>query len=129
MKPTVQVPDFYQMGNDYAQAPLSSYYDMEKWNAETLASAFPGIDASALSSKIGDLRYYQDGIFTKLSTAISGWKDEKGFNTRRVYVGNDNEALSAGELFDTPKTNPLEPAVDSEVYGAGDIVEHKGAEA
>lgn len=98
MKPTVQTPDFHTMGNDYPQAPLSSFFDTDPNN-------------------------YQDGIYTKLADSLTGgFADENGFNKRRVFQDNEGAALSAGELFNTPETNAKQPATTDASYGLGDIV-------
>ena len=96
MKPTVQNPDFYAVGNDYAQAPLSAFYDVDtKWDKKSLCEA-AGIDEadfSAISGNVailsGTPRYYQDGIYTKLAGDLTGkdpWKDPHGFNKRTLLV-------------------------------------------
>ena len=109
MKPTVQNPDFYAVGNDYAQAPLSAFYDVDtKWDKKSLCEA-AGIDEdkfSAISGNvdtlIGQPRYYQDGIYTKLSTELSAdapWKDPHGFNKRTLLV--DPSAKYDEDLYGT----------------------------
>lgn len=78
MKPTVQNPDFYAVGNDYAQAPISAFYDV-------------GVSGEN----------YQDGIYTKLADdLVNGafsadpWKDPNGFNKRTILV-NPSASYSA----------------------------------
>ena len=80
MKPTVQNPDFYQVANDYVQAPISAFFDT-------------GVSGEN----------YQDGIFTKLADALSGdgfsadpWKNPKGFN-KRIVLLNPSAAYSADD--------------------------------
>lgn len=93
MKPTVQNPDFYAVGNDYAQAPLSAFYDVNtKWTVEDLCKA-AGVkvdDYSAISGNVdqlvGEPKFYQDGIYTQLADTLSGWKDPNGFNKRTLLV-------------------------------------------
>lgn len=96
MKPTVQNPDFYAVGNDYAQAPLSAFYDVDtKWTVEDLCKA-AGVkveDYSAISGNVdqlvGEPKFYQDGIYTQLSTELdkdNPWKDPHGFNKRTLLV-------------------------------------------
>lgn len=116
MKPTVQAPDFYKIGNDYAQGPLSSFFDDSKYNATeaaTKAQAILGLTEAKAAALTGDAKetydnlvadiqkdykFYQDGIFTKLADTLSGkegeykadyWKNPEGFNKRRVFVGAD----------------------------------------
>lgn len=82
MKPTVQAPEFYQVGNDYVQAPLSAFYEE--------GSAFSGYNPDGT---IYQEESYQDGIYRQLSTKLTEgefsaapWKDPKGFNKRTVLV-------------------------------------------
>lgn len=95
MKPTVQAPDFYMIGNDYVQAPLSSFFDtsvLSEAEAKQKALAIlgykaepdevedetkPGYDKwmtwSALTAQLIETpAYYQDGIYTKLANDLSG---------------------------------------------------------
>lgn len=95
MKPTVQAPDFYKIGNDYAQAPLSSFFDTSVLSeaevekkalamlgykavpAEVTDETKPGYDKwmtwSALTAQLAETpANYQDGIYTKLADALSG---------------------------------------------------------
>lgn len=99
MKPTVQAPDFYMIGNDYVQAPLSSFFDtsvLSKDEAEEKALAIlgykavpakvedetlPGYDKwmtwSALTAQLIETpANYQDGIYTKLANDLSGKEGE-----------------------------------------------------
>lgn len=80
MKPTVQAPEFYQVGNDYVQAPLDKFF----------SSAFSGIGPDG---KPYETDSYQDGIYRQLSEdLVNGdfsadpWKDPSGFNKRTVLV-------------------------------------------
>lgn len=80
MKPTVQAPEFYQIGNDYVQAPLNKFF----------SSAFSGIGPDG---KPYETDSYQDGIYRQLSEdLVNGdfsadpWKDPSGFNKRTVLV-------------------------------------------
>lgn len=82
MKPTVQSPDFYAVGNDYAQGPISAFYDLGQSGEN-----------------------YQDGIYTRLSKDLKGkdaygkddpWKDPHGFNKRKVLV-NPSASYSADD--------------------------------
>lgn len=93
MKPTVQGPDFYTLGNDFAQAPLSGYFDVSAtWTAKDLCD-LAGVEESEYSAisgnvdaLVGQPKYYQDGIYTKLAAELSGWSDPHGFNRRTVLV-------------------------------------------
>lgn len=116
MKPTVQAPDFYKIGNDYAQGPLSSFFDDVKYTeaeAQKKAQAILGLTEAKAAKLSGDAletyenlvasiqqdyKFYQDGIFTKLADTLSGaegaysadyFKNPEGFNKRRVFVGAD----------------------------------------
>ena len=87
MKPTVQNPDFYAVGNDYAQAPISAYYDTSR---KITAEEAIKMGNSALEGEIYD---YQDGIYTRLAKdLVNGqfsadpWKDPNGFNKRTILV-------------------------------------------
>ena len=82
MKPTVQAPEFYQVGNDYVQAPLDKFYKT--------GSAFSGYnpDGSVYTADT-----YQDGIYRQLSDELVNgaysadpFKDPSGFNKRTVLV-------------------------------------------
>ena len=80
MKPTVQAPEFYQIGNDYVQAPLDKFF----------SSAFSGIGPDGEPYETDS---YQDGIYRQLSDdLVNGdfsadpWKDPSGFNKRTVLV-------------------------------------------
>ena len=80
MKPTVQAPEFYQVGNDYVQAPLDKFY----------SSAFSGIGPDG-KPYVTDS--YQDGIYRQLSDELVNgaysadpFKDPSGFNKRTVLV-------------------------------------------
>lgn len=80
MKPTVQAPEFYQVGNDYVQAPLDKFY----------SSAFSGIGPDGKAYVIDS---YQDGIYRQLSDELVNgaysadpFKDPSGFNKRTVLV-------------------------------------------
>lgn len=122
MKPTVQAPDFYKIGNDYVQAPLSSFYDMTPL---TLEEAI----ARGNSALEGEPKYYQDGIYTKLAADLAAgdysaapFKNPEGFNKRRVFVDNADADLPEGVVFNTEDTNKVQPAVDEEQYGKGDII-------
>lgn len=93
MKPTVQGPDFYTIGNDFAQAPISAYFDVSAtWTKKDLCD-LAGVeesDYSAISGNvdalIGQPKYYQDGIYTKLADELSGFSDPRGFNRRTILV-------------------------------------------
>lgn len=61
--PTVNNDDQYTLGNDYPQAPISAFYDLGTSGEN-----------------------YQDGIFTKIASGLSGWKDPNGFNKRTVLI-------------------------------------------
>lgn len=123
MKPTVQAPDFYKIGNDYVQAPLSSFYDMTPL---TLDEAI----ARGNSALAGEPAFYQDGIYTRINTEVlsGGFKDEAGFNKRRVYEDEKTVLLNVGETFGKDGENVKvtegkeQPAYDSKQYGAADIV-------
>lgn len=85
MKPTSQAPEFYQVGNDYVQAPLSGFF-------KTGSGSFSGIGPDG-EPYVTDS--YQDGIYRQLSDDLvngpfSGdpWKDPHGFNKRTVLVNN-----------------------------------------
>ena len=101
MKPTVQNPDYYTVGNDYAQAPLSEFYNVEEEGKST----------------------YQDGIYTKLAdTLVNGtysadpWKDPHGFN-KRTYLEDpsasytDDKYGQANVIYDgiDDPTTPVDP--------------------
>ena len=58
MKPTVQAPEFYQVGNDYVQAPLSGFFE------EEMTYIAPDGSESACDS-------YQDGIYRQLSKKLT----------------------------------------------------------
>ena len=80
MKPTVQAPEFYQVGNDYVQAPLDKFY----------SSAFSGIGPDG-EPYVEDS--YRDGIYRQLSDELvkgtysaDPFKDPSGFNKRTVLV-------------------------------------------
>lgn len=144
MKPTVQAPDFYKIGNDYVQAPLSSFYDVDTvWDKQSLCEA-AGVDESewsaysgVLGTKLGEPKFYQDGIYTKLANDLSGkegeyktdyFKNPEGFNKRRVYEDANNKLLKAGETYGKDSDNVKvtdgkeQPTYDSKQYGAADIV-------
>lgn len=148
MKPTVQAPDFYKIGNDYAQAPLSSFFDTSVYTeaeAKTKAEEIMGPtydpeDAAdkagyeALVKKFkGEYKNYQDGIFTKMAEDVEGWKDENYFNKRRVYAdaSDPSQILGAGETFGTKDgvadedrtENAVQPTYSDEAYGKADIIE------
>ena len=81
MKPTVQNPDFYQVANDYVQAPLSSFFDVGPASAEN----------------------YQDGIYTQLAASLASgaysaapWKNPAGFN-KRIALVNPSASYSADD--------------------------------
>lgn len=108
MKPTVQNPDFYAVGNDYAQAPISAFYD---------------VGASGEN--------YQDGIYTKLADSLVNgqfsadpWKDPNGFNKRTILV-NPSASYSAEDygqadvIFDVGDTENEEKNA-SATYGTND---------
>lgn len=136
MKPTVQAPDFYKIGNDYVQAPLSSFYDVETvWDANSLCeaagvketewSAYSGV----LGTKVGEPKFYQDGIYTKLADDLAAgeysaapFKNPEGFNKRRVFVDNTDANLAEGVVFNTKDTKDEQPAVREEQYGKADII-------
>lgn len=122
MKPTVQAPDFYKIGNDYVQAPLSSFYDMTPL---TLDEAI----ARGNSALAGEPAFYQDGIYTKLAADLATgeysaapFKNPEGFNKRRVFVDNTDANLPEGVVFNTKENNETQPAVREEQYGKGDII-------
>lgn len=82
MKPTVQAPEFYQVGNDYVQAPLSAFFEE--------GSAFSGYNPDG---SVYQAESYQDGIYRQLSKTLTEgefsaapWKDPNGFNKRTVLV-------------------------------------------
>lgn len=151
MKPTVQAPDFYKIGNDYAQAPLSSFFDtsvLSEAAVEKKALAIlgykavpakvedetqPGYDKwmtwSALTAQLAETpANYQDGIYTKLAPGLTGFKDEAGFNKRRVFEDANVKLLHVGETYGKDGANVTvtddkeQPAYDSNQYGAADIV-------
>lgn len=144
MKPTVQAPDFYMIGNDYVQAPLSSFYDVDTvWDKQSLCEA-AGVDVSewsaysgVLGTKLNEPKFYQDGIYTKLATKLAGEGDEsktayfknpEGFNKRRVYEDANSKLLNVGETYGKDGENVKttddkeQPTYDSKQYGAADIV-------
>lgn len=61
--PTVNNDDQYQLGNDYIQSPTTAFYELGESGEN-----------------------YQDGIFTKMASTLSGWKDPNGFNKRSVLI-------------------------------------------
>ena len=82
MKPTVQAPEFYQVGNDYVQAPISAFYKT--------GSAFSGYNPDG---SVYQADTYQDGIYRQLADALVNgaysadpFKDPSGFNKRTVLV-------------------------------------------
>ena len=82
MKPTVQAPEFYQVGNDYVQAPLSAFFEE--------GSAFSGYNPDG---SVYQAESYQDGIYRQMSKTLTEgefsaarWKDPNGFNKRTVLV-------------------------------------------
>jgi hypothetical protein len=82
MKPTVQNPDLYLVGNDYVQAPVSAFYKT--------GSAFSGIGPDG-EPYVDDT--YRDGIYRVLSDELTQgawsadpWKDPHGFNKRTILV-------------------------------------------
>jgi len=119
MKPTVQNPDFYAVGNDYAQAPISAFFDADElWTSGSLleAAGYEATDVSAWENISGNVailidtpKNYQDGIYTQLADTLSGWKDPKGFNKRTILV---------------------DPAAkyDSSAYGQADVIYDIGAD-
>ena len=109
MKPTVQNPDFYAVGNDYAQAPISAFYDL-------------GVSGEN----------YQDGIYTKLADdLVNGafsadpWKDPNGFNKRTILV-NPSASYSADDygqadvIFNVGETDDEAARANSAAYGTND---------
>lgn len=134
MKPTVQNPDFYAVGNDYAQAPISAFYDVaEKWTSASLlkAAGYEEDDTAAwsaisgtVSNLVGEIKNYQDGIYTQLSNELSGWKDPNGFNKRTVLVDasakySDPDYSQADVIFDVGDT-ANEATNASAKYGTND---------
>ncbi len=129
MKPTVQAPDFYKIGNDYAQAPLSSFFDTSVLPADEIekkALAILGYKAvpaevtdetqagydkwmtwSALTAQLAETpAFYQDGIYTKLAADLAAgeysaapFKNPEGFNKRRVYEDDKTVLLNVGETY------------------------------
>lgn len=109
MKPTVQNPDFYAVGNDYAQAPISAFYD---------------VGASGEN--------YQDGIYTKLADSLVNgqfsadpWKDPNGFNKRTILVNPsasyaDDDYGQADVIFNVGETDNEEARANSATYGTND---------
>lgn len=82
MKPTVQAPEFYQVGNDYVQAPLDKFYKT--------GSAFSGYNPDG---SVYHDESYRDGIYRQLSDELVNgaysadpFKDPSGFNKRTVLV-------------------------------------------
>lgn len=83
MKPTVQNPDLYLVGNDYAQAPVTDFY-------KTGSGDFSGIGPDG---EVYTDESYRDGIYRVLSDKLvegqfsaDPWKDPHGFNKRTVLV-------------------------------------------
>ena len=83
MKPTVQNPDLYLVGNDYAQAPVTDFY-------KTGSGDFSGIGPDG---EVYTDESYRDGIYRVLSDKLVNgdwkedpWKDPSGFNKRTVLV-------------------------------------------
>lgn len=109
MKPTVQNPDFYAVGNDYAQAPISAFYDV----------GAPGEN-------------YQDGIYTKLADSLVNgqfsadpWKDPNGFNKRTILVNPsasyaDEDYGQADVIFNVGETENEEDRAASAKNGTND---------
>lgn len=82
MKPTVQNPDLYLVGNDYVQAPIDDFYKT--------GSAFSGIGPDG-KPYVDDT--YRDGIYRVLSDKLTEgawsadpWKNPSGFNKRTLLV-------------------------------------------
>lgn len=110
MKPTVQNPDLYLVGNDYVQAPLSAFYKT--------GSAFSGIGPDG-KAYVDDT--YRDGIYRVLSDdlvngAFSGdpWKDPKGFNKRTILVDPQSPIPTY-----VPEDEDNKYSVADVVYGVG----------
>ena len=131
MKPTVQNPDFYAVGNDYAQAPISALYDLTEWDAVADAAELSGNPNSA--QLIGTPKFYQDVIYTKLAdTIVSGdfsandpWKDPAGFNKRTILVNpsakySDKDYSQADVIFDIGETDKEEARAASATFGTND---------
>ncbi len=126
MKPTVQNPDFYAVGNDYAQAPISAYFDTSrKITAEEAAK----MGNSALEGEIYD---YQDGIYTRLAKdLVNGqfsadpWKDPNGFNKRTILVNPsasyaDDDYGQADVIFNVGETEDEDAHAASAKNGTND---------
>ena len=82
MKPAVQAPEFYRVGDDYVQAPLSAFFEE--------GSAFSGYNPDG---SVYQAESYQDGIYRQMSKTLTEgefsaapWKDPNGFNKRTVLV-------------------------------------------
>lgn len=140
MKPTVQNPDFYAVGNDYAQAPISALYDDQTlWTTADLCKAanIAPEDYSAISGNVAGLvdtpKYYQDGIYTKLAAAIASgdfsgsdpWKDPNGFNKRTILVNpaakyNEADYGQADVIFNIGETDKENDHAASASYGTND---------
>lgn len=140
MKPTVQMPDFYAVGNDYAQAPVSAFYNVkETWTSSTLLAAAGLADTeanwSAISGNVGhlvgEIKNYQDGLCTELNADLSAgafsadpWKNPEGFNKRTVLVDvsasytADNYSM-ADVIFNVGETENEENNA-SATYGTND---------
>lgn len=109
MKPTVQNPDFYAVGNDYAQAPISAFYDVGTSGEN-----------------------YQDGIYTKLADELVNgqfsadpWKDPNGFNKRTILINPsasyaDDDYGQADVIFNVGATDDEEAHAASAKYGKND---------
>lgn len=122
MKPTVQAPEFYQVGNDYVQAPLDKFF----------SSAFSGIGPDG---KPYETDSYQDGIYRQLSDdLVNGdfsadpWKDPSGFNKRTVLVnayapiptytsGEDTDYSKADVVYNIGPEDKADPFGDSKQKG------------
>lgn len=108
MKPTVQAPEFYQVGNDYVQAPLDKFY----------SSAFSGIGPDG-KPYVDDS--YRDGIYRQLSDELVNgaysadpFKDPSGFNKRTVLV----EPFAPIPTY-TSGSDTTDYSVADVVYGIG----------
>jgi hypothetical protein len=123
MKPTVQNPDFYAVGNDYAQAPISAFFDADElWTSGSLleAAGYEATDVSAWENISGNVailidtpKNYQDGIYTQLADTLSGWKDPEGFNKRTLLVNpsakySDADYGQADVIYDNIKPDELD---------------------
>lgn len=120
MKPTVQNPDLYLVGNDYAQAPVEKFF-------KTGSGDFSGIGPDG---KVYTDESYRDGIYRVLADDLSQgawsadpWKNPSGFNKRTVLV----DAFSPIPTY-TSGDEGKNYSVADVIYGIGDDGDYKVVE-